>query len=146
MWTDFIHRAISNLYPGADQARDYTWLRQSTPEGVLLPPSMAYWNAARLGPLNMAAVQAEAERLSALPTTRSITYKSSLWRRATDAEVTAMVAMLGTQPLRFQRLFTDVTRLEHDSAEFPILKAGLVQLFGTARADVLLAPDAVEPI
>jgi hypothetical protein len=80
----------------------------------------------------------------AAPVTRSVTFKSSLWRRCTDAEADTLVYMLSQQSNRFQRLFTDVTRLEHDSPEFALLQGGIAQAFGPARAAELLAPDLQE--
>lgn len=71
----------------------------------------------------------------------AITYKADIWRRATDGEAETIVAVLGQQSIRKQRLFNDATVLNHADPEFAELKAGFVQAFGPARADELLAPS-----
>lgn len=71
-----------------------------------------------------------------------ITYKADIWRRATDAEAETIVAVLGSLPIRRQRIFNDAIHLDHADADFPDLMAGFVQAFGQARATVLLAPSA----
>jgi hypothetical protein len=80
--------------------------------------------------------------LGPVPPSPSITYKADIWRRATDAEAATIVAVLGQQSLRKQRLFNDATVLGHADPEFTELKAGFIQAFGAARADQLLAASA----
>jgi hypothetical protein len=56
---DNIHQAIQNLYPGAVPNHDYLWVM-----GDDDVPYMAYWNDAKLGPLDMNAIEAESIAIS----------------------------------------------------------------------------------
>jgi len=73
------------------------------------------------------------------PATPTITYKSDLYRRATDAEAEAMETALASAPVRERRLFESVQYLDHDAPEFTTLQEHLVEMFGAKRAGELLA-------
>ncbi|NVO13909.1 MAG: hypothetical protein HXX10_07720 [Rhodoplanes sp.] len=68
-------------------------------------------------------------------------YKSTVWRRATDAEASTIDAQLQAAPARLRRLWDDSTVLDTDAAEFAALSAGFVAAFGQSRAGELLAPE-----
>jgi hypothetical protein len=56
------------------------------------------------------------------------TYKSDLWRRATDAEAEAIEVGVGAAPLRQRRIFDDAQYLDHGDELFAMLRAGFVAL------------------
>jgi hypothetical protein len=64
---DYIHAAISSLYPGA-KFGDYLWAQPNsedgTPEG---DPVMLKWDEERFGSFDLTKVQAECRRLASLP-------------------------------------------------------------------------------
>lgn len=75
------------------------------------------------------------------PTAPGPTAKADLWRRATDAEAAQMDAALAAQPVRIRRLYDAATVITRTDELWSTLYAGMVGLFGQARADVLLAPS-----
>jgi hypothetical protein len=81
------------------------------------------------------------ESVTPEPVLPSMTYKADIWRRASDAEAETIVAVLGQQTVRKQRLFNDATVLSHADPEFAELRAGFIAAFGEARASELLAPS-----
>lgn len=68
--------------------------------------------------------------------------KGDIWRRATDEEAEAIVAALGQQSVRKQRLFNDSQYIDPEDPEFADLKAAFVTAFGADRAGQLLAPSS----
>ncbi|WP_146617678.1 hypothetical protein [Rhodoplanes serenus] len=68
-------------------------------------------------------------------------YKSTVWRRATEAEAEIIDQQLSAAPARLRRLWDDSTILDHSAPEFSALAAGFVGAFGEARAAELLAPE-----
>lgn len=70
-----------------------------------------------------------------------ITFKSDLVRRATNDESEILDAALNEASSKLRLLYYSITRVEHDSPEFPILRDIFVSLFGIDRADELLAPS-----
>lgn len=67
------------------------------------------------------------------------TSKAVFWSRATDAEAEQIDALLEAQPARMRRLWQDALYLDHTHEMFSAIRTGLVDLFGEARADDLLA-------
>ncbi len=76
-----------------------------------------------------------------LPPPPSVTYKSDIWRRCTDAEAEALDALLARQPRRQQRLFNDATVIAHADEMFATLQAAVTQALGATRAAEILAPS-----
>jgi hypothetical protein len=105
MWHDNIHAAIQSLHPGADMIRDYMWSMGADGE-----PFMQKWDADRLGPLDLAAIEAEALRLaSILPVPASITRRQcarELFSRQmiSGPEMVAMTAT-ATPPAMIEAVF-----------------------------------------
>jgi hypothetical protein len=83
-----------------------------------------------------AAVEPEPEPAPVL-----LTYKSDVWRRATDAEAEIINAALNAAPVRQRRLWDDSTILEHGADMWTPLRAQMVEAFGEARANEILAPS-----
>lgn len=75
------------------------------------------------------------------PPTPGPTAKADLWRRATDAEAVQMAAALASRPMRIQQIYSAATQITRDDELWATLYGGMVGLFGTARADALLAPS-----
>lgn len=69
------------------------------------------------------------------------TLKSDVWRRANEAEATAMDQMLNAAPVKLRRLWSDSTILDHASEEWAAVRDPLVKAFGQKRADEILAPS-----
>lgn len=69
------------------------------------------------------------------------TDKADIWRRVTDAEAETIVAVLGQQTVRKQRLFNDAQYIDHSDELYAELLAGFVTAFGDARAAEILAPS-----
>lgn len=67
-------------------------------------------------------------------------YKADIWRRATDTEAEVIDGMLMSQPARLRRLWSDATFLSTTDELFTMIHAAAVQVFGEARANVLLQP------
>ena len=61
MWHDNIHAAIQSLHPGASLVHDYAWTMGADGE-----PFMRKWDSGKLGPLDLAAIEAEALRLASV--------------------------------------------------------------------------------
>lgn len=70
------------------------------------------------------------------------TDKADIWRRVSDAEAETIVAVLGQQTTRKQRLFNDAQYIDHSDELYAELLAGFVQQFGADRAAVILAPSS----
>lgn len=73
------------------------------------------------------------------------TYKSDIWRRATDEEVVTIDAGLTEAPARLRRLWDDSQVLMHEADEFPMIRDVMVDAFGEKRANELLAASYWEP-
>jgi hypothetical protein len=69
------------------------------------------------------------------------TYKSEIWRRATEDEAAVIDAGLTEAPVKDRRLWDDSQVLMHEASEFATIRAVMVASFGEARADELLAPS-----
>ena len=104
MWHDNIFAAIRSLYPTAIPIHDWLWVSH------LDGPRMDYWNAEKLGPLDLTAIEAEAVRLtSVLPVPASITRRQcarELFERqmVSGPEMVAMTAT-GTPPAMVEAVF-----------------------------------------
>jgi hypothetical protein len=105
MWHDSIHAAIQSLHPGADLIRDYSWSM-----GANGQPYMQRWDAGRLGPLDLAAIEAEAVRLaSVVPVPATITRRQCarelfIREMITGPEMVAMTAT-ATPPSMIETVF-----------------------------------------
>ena len=75
------------------------------------------------------------------PPTPVYIQKVDIWRRATDAEAEKLVALLGQQSIRLQRMFSDATVISSADEMWPTLLGGITQLLGADRAKALLAPS-----
>jgi hypothetical protein len=104
MWHDNIHAAIQSLYPTALRVHDWLWV--SYPDG----PRMDYWNADKLGPLDLAAIEAEALMLASIvPVPASITRRQCarelfIREMISGPEMVAMTAT-GTPPAMIEAVF-----------------------------------------
>ncbi len=104
MWHHNIHAAIGSLYPTALRVHDWLWV--SHPDG----PRMDYWNADKLGPLDLDAIEAEALRLASIvPVPATITRRQCarelfIREMITGPEMVAMTAS-GTPPAMIETVF-----------------------------------------
>jgi hypothetical protein len=104
MWHNNIHAAIQSLYPTALRVHDWLWVAH--PDG----PRMDYWNAGKLGPLDLAAIEAEALRLASIvPAPASITRRQCarelfIREMISGPEMVAMTAT-GTPPAMIETVF-----------------------------------------
>lgn len=89
-----------------------------------------------------AAIQAviDAHDPDAVPRLHKI-YKSTIWRRATDAEGALMSSVLAAAPARLRELYTSVEYLDDRDPDFQMLAAGIAQAIGAERAAVILEPE-----
>lgn len=71
------------------------------------------------------------------------TYKSDIWRRTTDTEAEAISALIDAQPIRLQRMWQDISYLDHNDELFGFVQSELAQAVGEERAGELLAPSDV---
>jgi len=105
MWHDNIHLAIQSLHPGASLVHDYTWMMGADGE-----PFMKKWDEDKLGPLDLAAIEAEALRLASIvPVPQTITRRQCArelytLKMITGPEMVAMTAA-GTPPALIERVF-----------------------------------------
>lgn len=142
MWTDYIHAAIRSLHPSAEPVRDYIWQSRASEDGTPLPPEMTYWHE-RLGPLNMAAIQTEAERLEAIgPPVPPITARQMrLWllqQGVTGAMVEQAIAQTSDPAAR------EVARIEWEYATsfehaHPLIQSLGAQLLGLTAPQIAAA-------
>ncbi|MBS0257267.1 MAG: hypothetical protein JSR13_06070 [Proteobacteria bacterium] len=75
------------------------------------------------------------------PENVAVLYPTDLWRRMTDAEVSAVEAVMVTQSSRIQRIFNAATEYRSDDELWPLLMQIAQGLFGEARAAEILAPS-----
>lgn len=68
-----------------------------------------------------------------------ITAKADIFRRASEEQSIAMVAMLASQDVRIQEIFKAAQHIDHSDEMFTLLINGLTQLFGEVEANRLLA-------
>jgi hypothetical protein len=105
MWHDNIHAAIKSLHPGADMIRDYMWVMGADGE-----PFMQKWDEDKLGPLDLAAIEAEALRLASIvPVPQTITRRQCarelfIRQMITGDEMVAMTTT-GTPPASIEDMF-----------------------------------------
>ncbi|MCD4512469.1 hypothetical protein LQT97_14680 [Brucella pseudogrignonensis] len=64
----------------------------------------------------------------------------TLWERLTENEADQVNEAMATQSVRTQRIFTTANTFRSDHELWPLLEQMATELFGTARAAVLLAP------
>lgn len=69
------------------------------------------------------------------------TYKSDIWRRATEQEAEAIEQMLANQSARIRGLWYDSSYILHTDELFQLAWDNAVQAFGEERAGELLAPS-----
>lgn len=62
----------------------------------------------------------------------------TFWERTTEAEGTAIEAMLNQQPFRIRQIFMTAQSYRSDHELWPLLQNAAVQLFGEDRAAALL--------
>lgn len=62
----------------------------------------------------------------------------TFWERTTEAEGTAIEAMLNQQPFRIRQIFMAAQSYRSDHEIWPLLRGAAVQLFGENRAAELL--------
>lgn len=79
------------------------------------------------------------ERDNTGPVRVSFTYKTDVWRRATDSEVDQLDAALKQASTRMSRMWDDCQTIEHDSDFFDDLYEAMAGAFGDDRASSLLA-------
>jgi hypothetical protein len=105
MWHDNIHAAIQSLHPGASLIHDYVWVMGADGE-----PYMQKWDTDKLGPLDLAAIEAEALRLASIvPVPATITRRQCARElfereRISGPEMVAMTAT-GTPPADIESMF-----------------------------------------
>lgn len=68
-----------------------------------------------------------------------VIYPTDLWRRMTDAEVAAVEGVMVAQPPRVQRIFNAATEYRSDDELWPLLAGIANSLFGSERAEEILA-------
>lgn len=64
----------------------------------------------------------------------------TFWERTTEAEGTAIEAMLEQQPFRVRQIFMTAQSYRSDHELWPLLMGAAIELFGSMRAAELLAP------
>jgi hypothetical protein len=146
MWHDNIHAAIQSLHPGADLIRDYTWMMGANGE-----PFMQKWDAGKLGPLDLAAIEAEAVRLASIvpvPATisrRQCARELFIREMISGPEMVAMTAT-GTPPAMIETVFAAMPQADQwlARADFaadtyersnPLL-VGIMTASGSTAADI----------
>jgi len=146
MWHDNIHQAIRSLHPGANPIRDYAWTMGTDGE-----PFMQRWDAGKLGPLDLAAIEAEALRLASIvPVPQTITRRQCarelfIREMITGPEMVAMTAT-ATPPAMIETVFTAmpqvdqwVARADFAAATYersnPLL-VGIMTASGSTAADI----------
>lgn len=122
---NFIHQAIRELYPAADErslARDYSWITLDPAQG----PVMQSWDKAKLGPLDMAAIEAKcdeiASRGASIPEIISDRqFAHGLWKQnvITYDEAKAFVTV-GVIPTDMQALISQMPAAQRQDAELLI--------------------------
>lgn len=68
-----------------------------------------------------------------------VTFKADLYRRTTEEEAEAIETSLMAVSVKQRRLFESAAYLGHDDDLFATMHTALVEMFGEARADELLA-------
>ncbi|ALN73530.1 hypothetical protein [Aureimonas sp. AU20] len=71
----------------------------------------------------------------------TITYKADVWRRSTEEQAAAIDTELTKLDVRMRRLWDDAQYLDHSTEEFALLQATMLQAFGQAETDRILAPS-----
>lgn len=69
------------------------------------------------------------------------THKTDIWQRCTDDEAEQLDGQLEQAPAKQRRMWNDSITIEHSSEYFPILRDNMVEAFGEARTDEILAPS-----
>jgi hypothetical protein len=118
---DYIHPAIQELYPGANPTSDYIWATGDDGN-----PYMAYWDAAKLGELYMAEVDAKCDELAAKgPYVAEIgrrQFFQGFAQRSLITEQEARDAMaIGKIPTTMQTLVDSLPQDEQFAAEMAII-------------------------
>lgn len=67
--------------------------------------------------------------------------KTTPWLRMTDPEAASMETAMNAAPARLRQIYAAATYLNSADELWPTLRGMLVQQFGQARADELLAPE-----
>ena len=67
-------------------------------------------------------------------------YKTDIWARATDDEISVISATIDTASLRMQMMWKDSLCFDVTLPEFAEIKVPMAAAFGHDRADILLAP------
>lgn len=126
-WHDHIHTAIREIEPTASPIFDYAWV--STESG----PVMQFWNEDRLGPLDLAALQARCEAIATfvpVPATVSpLQMRKALRQLDLKTSVDAYVATLDEEAREEWEYCTEVRR------DHAVLNAGAAAL-GKTDAEV----------
>ena len=71
-----------------------------------------------------------------------IIYKTTLWRRLTDAEAETVMAAKGAQPAKFRGIWDDALTIQSDSEFFGALKSFLSSVLAAKRANEILQPES----
>lgn len=69
------------------------------------------------------------------------TYKTDIWQRVTDEEAVTLDEQLKQAPPKQRRMWDDSLSVEHSSDYYALLREQMVQAFGEARTDEILAPS-----
>lgn len=69
------------------------------------------------------------------------TFKTDIWQRVTDEEAEILDAQLKQAPAKQRRMWDDSLSVEHSSDYYALLKSQMVNAFGEARTDQILAPS-----
>lgn len=67
--------------------------------------------------------------------------KNIIWERMTDQEAIAADNVLKAQSVKIRRIYDGATYISVRAAEYPMLLAAMVQLFGAQRAADILKPN-----
>lgn len=67
--------------------------------------------------------------------------KADIWRRMTDAEAVMADQALASAPAKERRMYDAAQVIVRDDPYWPILLAGMTQIFGQVRALEILAPS-----
>lgn len=129
------HRRV--LAPGS--VVDGVWIAtdlSAEPEEVRLSAAIA-WTADVIA---AARARAEAAYVPFAPPVLTRLYKTTLWRRCTDAEFQAIRAVLALQDERAQAIWNDANYIDSRDETYSQISGAAVALFGAARAAELLAP------
>ncbi|WP_129141544.1 hypothetical protein [Modicisalibacter coralii] len=76
------------------------------------------------------------------PEPNYFTYKTDIWQRCTDAEAETLDGALSQATAKERRMWEDSLTIEHSSDYYDILRAEMIDRFGEARTDVILAPSS----